>query len=176
MVMAGRRPGPPESEETMKRVLILSVFFALVTPAARAGMPTWALKNVPAADRPIVIKAWDVAERECPSLRELDWKALQQAMPNFQAVSIGISPADDPWLANAPFKSGYGWTKVLGVAIDQGGAGRMISFEMGAGSRPGIASRSGGGFAGAAMCGLTEKTGDYSFREVDDLRLLDALK
>lgn len=125
--------------------------------------------DVSPADLPIVKAALEIAKKECPTLAKFDWA---KAGP---LSGVAVTRRDDPFSKDLPHWSKLGWRKAfVSVLLDRGGD--VLQLELGGGEKPAIVSRTAGGYAGAAECGLTQQMGDYTYRQVPALKLIDRLQ
>lgn len=160
----------------MIRLSIICVLFvSIMAVRGEAGQTVaYPLDNISAANRAIVAKALKVIERECPALAKIEWSKLNQ--PKAIPSGVTVTKAAKSWAPEYPFRKPFAWPAEVGVFIDRGPGTAPISLTIGAGNRPGISSRTEGGYLGAKECGLDRRFGEYTFRDVPELGVLNELR
>lgn len=156
----------PEPTAIARPVFLFLCLTAWAAAGAAAQDSAYPLDRVAAENRPAVIQAIKVLERECAVLAEVEWSKLEAPSRIVVAkAGAGLGPT-------FPFRTPLGWTAGVSIVIDRGPGLPVITVKAGGGKRPGIASRS----TAKDLCGLTQRFGEFWFRDMPELRLLDALK
>jgi len=151
----------------------LLALFAAATPARAAGLDYPIDAKVPTTERALALRALKVLERECSGwFKDVNWRDA--------AAGVEVTVLR-PFKNVKPSKTvsvwgAAGWSAAVIVqAVAAGGAADFMVM-VGGGKRPGIASWTEMGMLGVDTCQLSERHGEYTFREVPELGFLRDLK